>query len=228
MMTVEQDGEMVNNQQGETNIQHEMDSDEEMSDKLELKLPEAIRDLPASEDDAVGDRFSFSGKVDKATQTDPALSATATLEGAPHSLTSDTLPHLTPTTITPSAPHPSQPYTIHKLPQLPTAQVVDPTMPTFASKRPHTVGNQTKMYAHPKSARVFTPQTDTADWLLTTDVHTPRSAVATRRIFNSFSKTEAIRQFQERYTGNVPDLRDYSIQEGRRHVIHGHHAYYYH
>ena len=228
-MNVEQDGEMVNNQQGETNTQHEMDSDEEMSDKLELKLPEAIRDLPGIEDNTVGDKFSIA-KVDKATQTDPSLSATRTLEGAPHSLTSDTLPHLTPTTITPSTPQTSQPYTPHKLPQLPTAQVVDPTMPTFVSKRPHTAGNQAKMYIHPKSARVFTPQTDTADhdWLLTADVHTTRSAVSTRRMFNSFSKTEAIRRFQERYPGNVPDLRDYSIQEGRRHVIHGHHAYYYH
>ena len=224
MMNVEQDGDMVNNQQGETNTQHEMDSD---GDKLEPKLPEAIQDLPASEDDAVGDKFSVA-KVDKATQTDPALSVTATLEGAPHSLTSDTLPHLTPTTITPSAPHTSQPYTPHRLPQLPTAEVVDSTMPTFVSKRLPTVGNEMKMYVHPKSARVFSPRTDTADWPHTADVHTPRSAVSTRRMLNSFSKTEAIRQFQEKYPGNVPDLREYSIQEGRRHVIHGHHAYYYH
>ena len=184
--------------------------------------------MPVSEDDAVGDKFSFSAKVDKATQTDPALSATATLEGAPHSLTSYTLPHLISTTITPSTPHTSPPYTPHKLPQLPTAQVVDSTMPTFVSKRPHTAGNDTKMYVHPRSARICTPQMDTANWLLTADVHTPRSAVSTRRMLNSFSKTEAIRQFQEKYPGNVPDLRDYSIQEGRRHVIHGHHAYYYH
>ena len=91
-MNVEQDGEMVNNQQGETNTQHEMDSDEEMSDKLELKLPKPIRDLPVSEDDAVGYKFSVA-KVDKAIQTDPALSATPTLEGAPHSLTCGTHTH---------------------------------------------------------------------------------------------------------------------------------------
>ena len=53
-MNVEQDGDMVNNQQGETNTQHEMVSDE---DKLEPKLPEAVRDLPASADDAVGHKF---------------------------------------------------------------------------------------------------------------------------------------------------------------------------
>ena len=112
MITVEQDGEMVNNQQGETNTQHEMASDE---DKLEPKLPEAVRDLPASADDAIGHKFCVA-KVDKATQTDPALSATPTLEDAPHSLSSDTLPHLTPTTITPSTPHTSPPYTPHKFP----------------------------------------------------------------------------------------------------------------
>ena len=110
-MNVEQDGDMVNNQQGETNTQHEMASDE---DKLEPKLPEAVRDLPASADDAVGHKFSVA-KVDKATQTDPALSATPTLEDAPYSLSSDTLPHLTPTTITPSTPHTSPPYTHQSL-----------------------------------------------------------------------------------------------------------------
>ena len=217
MINVEQNGETVNTQHGEIDTQH--DSDEEMSDIVEPKLL-AIQDLPASDDDTVGHKFSVT-KVDKATQTDPEL---PTLQDT---LTSDTLPHLTSTstTITPSSPHTSQPYTLHKCPQLPT---VNPMMSTFASKRPHTAGGQTKTYVHPKSASAFSTQTEKSDWLHTTNVHTPRSAVSTRRTMTTFSKTEAIRQFHERHPDNVPDLRDYSIQEGRRHVIHGHHAYYFH
>ena len=62
MMNVEQDGEILNKQHGEIDTQHDSD---EMSDIVEPKLPEAIQDLPASEDDTVGHTFSVT-KVDKA------------------------------------------------------------------------------------------------------------------------------------------------------------------
>ena len=53
----------------------------------------------------------------------------------------------------------------------------------------------------------------------------------TRRLmglYNGFSRTEVMKKFHEQYPERAPDLREYSIREGKRHVIHGSHAYYFH
>jgi hypothetical protein len=60
---------------------------------------------------------------------------------------------------------------------------------------------------------------------------TPRTVESTRRmmeVFNGFSRSTSMRQFHQCYQESVtPDLRQFSRQ-GKRHVIHGIHAYHYH
>ena len=61
--------------------------------------------------------------------------------------------------------------------------------------------------------------------------HQVRTAEATRRLmglYNGFNRTEVLQRFHEQYPEKAPDLREYSIREGRRHIIHGYHAYYFH
>ena len=58
-----------------------------------------------------------------------------------------------------------------------------------------------------------------------------RTAQATKRLmtlYNGFNRSEVMRKFHEQYPERAPDLREYSIREGKRHVICGSHAYYYH
>lgn len=43
-----------------------------------------------------------------------------------------------------------------------------------------------------------------------------------------YSRMEALRQFRLAYPDHIPDLREYSIRSGRRHIINGYHAYYWH
>lgn len=62
-------------------------------------------------------------------------------------------------------------------------------------------------------------------------LRTPRTVESTRRmmqIFNRFSRSESMRRFHQHYKELAPDLRELSIQQGKRHIIHGKHAYYYH
>lgn len=59
----------------------------------------------------------------------------------------------------------------------------------------------------------------------------PRSIESTRRmlhVFNDFSKSQVLRRFNQQYPEIAPDLRRYSIKEGKRHFINGRHAYYFH
>ena len=58
---------------------------------------------------------------------------------------------------------------------------------------------------------------------------TPRTAVASRRLMSAFefNKSAVKRRFHAEYPENAPDLRKNSRQ-GKRHLIHGHHAYYFH
>ena len=57
----------------------------------------------------------------------------------------------------------------------------------------------------------------------------PRTAIASRRLMSAFefNKSAVKRQFHAEYPENAPDLRENSRQ-GKRHLIHGHHAYYFH
>ena len=58
-----------------------------------------------------------------------------------------------------------------------------------------------------------------------------RTAQATKRLmtlYNGFNRSEVMRKFHEQYPERAPDLREYSIREGKRHVICGSHAYYFH
>lgn len=60
---------------------------------------------------------------------------------------------------------------------------------------------------------------------------TPRSAQSTRQLmtlFNGFNKSDVLKQFHEDFPEKTADLREYSTHEGKRHFIHGSHAYYYH
>lgn len=58
---------------------------------------------------------------------------------------------------------------------------------------------------------------------------TPRTAIASRRLMNTFEfdRSAVKRRFHAEYPENAPDLRENSSQ-GKRHLIHGHHAYYFH
>lgn len=58
-----------------------------------------------------------------------------------------------------------------------------------------------------------------------------RTAQATRRLmtlYNGFNRSEVMRRFHEEHPEKAPDLREYSIREGKRHVICGSNAYYFH
>ncbi len=59
----------------------------------------------------------------------------------------------------------------------------------------------------------------------------PRTVDSTRRmvqLFTGYSRTNAQRQFHQQYQELPPDLRQFGIRKGKRHVIHGTNAYYYH
>lgn len=59
----------------------------------------------------------------------------------------------------------------------------------------------------------------------------PRSMESTRRmlqVFNGYSKSKVLNRFNQQYQESAPDLRKFSTREGKRHFIHGTHAYYYH
>lgn len=212
VMEVVRNGESYDNQT-ENVTQFEMKEDATEEEKSEKR--KVVLSSPG--EDGVDDGGQVS-KVDKATQTDPeflSLHETTPLP-MPHAL-----PHLTPITPSPSTPHPSQPHTPHKLPQLPTTQFHLSTS-HYSPQRPHTALDQSHTPTQPKSVG-SRPHTS--------DTYTPRSAVSTRRLmglYNNYSRTEVLRRFHDQYPEGVPDLRDYSIREGKRHVIHGHHAYYFH
>ncbi len=60
---------------------------------------------------------------------------------------------------------------------------------------------------------------------------TPRTAQSTQRLmslFNGFNKTDILKRFHEEFPEKAPDLREYGLQDGKRHTIHGSHAYYFH
>lgn len=59
-------------------------------------------------------------------------------------------------------------------------------------------------------------------------VHTTEATRRLMGLYNGFNRTEVLQRFHEQYPENAPDLREYSIREGRRHIIHGSHAYYFH
>lgn len=63
------------------------------------------------------------------------------------------------------------------------------------------------------------------------DTGTPRTANSTRKLvglFNGFNRTDILKRFHEHFPENAPDLRTYSIREGKRHIIHGSNSYYFH
>jgi len=57
----------------------------------------------------------------------------------------------------------------------------------------------------------------------------PRTAIASRRLMSAyeFDRSAVKRKFREQYPENAPDLRENSTQ-GKRHLIHGRHAYFFH
>lgn len=63
-------------------------------------------------------------------------------------------------------------------------------------------------------------------------LRTPRTVESTRKmmqVFNRFSPSRSMRRFHQYYQESVtPDLRQFGVRQGRRHIIHGSHAYYYH
>ena len=72
-------------------------------------------------------------------------------------------------------------------------------------------------------------RTDTHDQALKQTPLTPRTVIASRRLMSAFefNRSAIKRRFHSEYPENAPDLRENSSQ-GRRHIIHGHHAYYFH
>lgn len=51
---------------------------------------------------------------------------------------------------------------------------------------------------------------------------------SSHHVHDSYSKTEAMKQFHLQYPDYVPDLRDFTSGNGRKHIINGYHAYYWH
>lgn len=62
-------------------------------------------------------------------------------------------------------------------------------------------------------------------------LRTPRTVESSRKmmeVFNRFSRSESMKRFNQHFRELTPDLRQFSIRQGKRHIIHGTHAYYYH
>ena len=57
---------------------------------------------------------------------------------------------------------------------------------------------------------------------------TPHPTQRLMSLVNGFNKTEILKRFHKEFPEKAPDLREYSVHEGKRHIIHGSHAYYYH
>lgn len=58
----------------------------------------------------------------------------------------------------------------------------------------------------------------------------PRSSLSSRRFSQlyGFSRSDVMKQFHSQFPEPVPDLRQYGMQKGRRHIIHGYNSYYFH
>ena len=169
-------------------------------------------------------------KMDKATQTDPedftqpiqSLTYSANIHSRPES--QSRLPHISHTghltQMEHDSPKPSRDYlkpdaghSHYKLPRsrsesenkLPTTGTQFQSLPSWAhGRRPHSADS---LYSY-----------------------TPRTVSSTRRMMSAYdySKSDALRRFHQQYRETTPDLREYSIREGKRHVIHGSHAYFFH
>ena len=58
----------------------------------------------------------------------------------------------------------------------------------------------------------------------------PRSTSSARRFkeLYGFSRSDVLKRFHLQYPEQAPDLRQYGIQQGRRHTIHGYNSYHFH
>lgn len=58
----------------------------------------------------------------------------------------------------------------------------------------------------------------------------PRSSLSARRFTElyGFSRSNTLKRFHSQYLELAPDLRQYGIQKGKRHTIHGYNSYYFH
>ena len=58
----------------------------------------------------------------------------------------------------------------------------------------------------------------------------PRSSSSAKRFkeLYGFSRSNVLKRFHLQYPEQAPDLRQYGIQQGRRHTIHGYHSYHFH
>ena len=58
----------------------------------------------------------------------------------------------------------------------------------------------------------------------------PRSTLSARRFSElyGFNRSDVLRRFHAQYPEQAPDLRQYGIQTGKRHIIHGYNSYHFH
>ncbi|CAI8054724.1 hypothetical protein GBAR_LOCUS29847 [Geodia barretti] len=58
----------------------------------------------------------------------------------------------------------------------------------------------------------------------------PRSSITCRRFSQlyGFSRSDTMKHFHSQFLEPVPDLREYGMQKGKRHTIHGYNSYYFH
>ena len=83
----------------------------------------------------------------------------------------------------------------------------------------------------PAYSTMLNPQhtrSHSADASYTPHIRTAQATQKLMTLYNGFNRSEVMRKFHEQYPEKVPDLREYSIREGKRHVICGSHAYYFH
>ena len=140
------------------------------------------------------------------------------------------------------AQQPSTDTAQYKLPQLPNTAGTQPnkseytrpwssSMPQYAHHRSHSEpATPTSGYPLPNKQLYALPSWAKGIRPYSADMHVPRSVTSTRRLMSvyNFSKSEVLKRFHQEYPERAPDLRDYGIQEGKRHIIHGYKSYYFH
>lgn len=117
----------------------------------------------------------------------------------------------------------------------PTSMNLPQLIPSLVSTpASHHVYNPSTMSGNYRPVSALTPQREQGTRFkraLSADVATPRTVDSTRKLmglYNGFNKTDILRRFHEHFPERAPDLRTYSVKEGKRHIIHGNHAYYFH
>lgn len=130
-----------------------------------------------------------------------------------------------------------------------TLTTQDQSIPTESTVGPLTNLSDQKMPKHQPKEKIIKPrlstspsgtrfktETETKDknhhrsFSIDETSFRPRSSFTTQRFSEiyGFSRSDVQKQFHLQYPESAPDLRQYGIQKGKRHTIHGYNSYYFH